>query len=440
GNLYTEEFYLLSQRALQPGGIFVQWLPYHQVDNVNLKLIARTFQHVYPHATLWLNRFKGYAFLVGTLEPLHIDVALLQQRLRQPSVQGDLAEVYVATPWQFLESFTMCSDTLRRYTAGNARLNSYNHPYVEFYGMAWHDPVDENLAELAWFADDVIPLLVFNADYTPVQQQAIQERVALQRRISRYIFRGYLASWRRQLQEGTREYRKALKLDPHDDGVKFALGVASVHKRAALAALEHRPGDVKSLGKLGYIAWSEQDYDEAIRRFRRVLAFDTRNASAYIHLGVSYAAQGNFEASIAAYREAQGLKPDLGNVVEPSIDLVERLRRARQHPEDPAAQAHLGELYACYVRCDSVIECFEKMTPLAPRSPQGWRTLARYYEAEERDADAVRAYDRALALDSTHILARNNREKLLIKHALELGKPVTLTLGVNTPLTIDPAD
>ena len=77
GNLYTREFYALSRRVLRPGGIFVQWLPYHQVDNASLKLIARTFLDVYPHATLWLNRFKGYALLVGTLGPLRIDVGRL---------------------------------------------------------------------------------------------------------------------------------------------------------------------------------------------------------------------------------------------------------------------------------------------------------------------------------------------------------------------------
>src|SRR5262249_58571455 len=70
GNLYTREFYELSRRVLRPNGIFVQWLPYHQVDNASLKTIARTFQSVYPHATLWLNRFKGYALLLGTREPL----------------------------------------------------------------------------------------------------------------------------------------------------------------------------------------------------------------------------------------------------------------------------------------------------------------------------------------------------------------------------------
>ena len=439
GNLYTREFYELSRRVLNPGGIFVQWLPYHQVDNESLKMIARTFQAVYPHATMWLNRFKGYTLLLGTLEPLWVDVGRLEAHFRVPAIQEDLAEVHVATPWQFLESFAMRADTVRRYAAGDTRLNTYDRPYVEFFGVSWRDPVEENLAELAGFGDDVTSLLAPN-DGSPSEQERIRERMAVQRRISRYIAHGYLASWRRQLQEGTREYRKALKLDLRDDGVKFALGVAAVHKRAALAALERRPDDIKSLGKLGYIAWSEHDYDEAIRRFRRVLALDARNAPAYIHLGVSYAAQGNFDASIAAYREALVLKPDLGNVVEPSIDLVERLRRARQHPEDPAAQAHLGELYANDGRFDSAIECFEKATALAPRSPQGWLTLARYYEAEERDADAVRAYDRALALDPTRVQARNNREKLLIKHALELGKPVTITLGVNTPLTIDPDD
>jgi len=437
GNLYTREFYELSKRVLKPGGIFVQWLPYHQVDTASLKMIARTFQDVYPHATMWLNRFKGYTLLLGTLEPLQIDVARLEAHFRTPAIQRDLAEVHVATPWQFLESFAMRADTVRRYAAGNTRLNTYDHPYVEFYGLSWRDPVEENLAELAYFADDVTPLLAF-ADISPAEQQGIRGRMAVQRRISRYIVRGYLANWRRQLQNGTREYRKALKLDPQDDGIKFALGIAAVHKRHALSALERRSDDVKSLSKLGYIAWHEQDYDEAIRRFRQVLAIDAHQAAAYIHLGVSYAAQENFDASIAAYQKAKDLRADLAGVVGQSIDLVERLRRAKEHPNDPAVQERLGELYASDGRFDRAIECFEKVTALAPDSPQEFFTLARYYEAEERDAEALRAYDRGLALDPTNAPARNNREKLSIKRALELGKPVVLALAGAGLLTVDP--
>src|SRR6185295_8850184 len=177
----------------------------------------------------------------------------------------------------------MRPDTLRRYTAGSSRVNSYDHPYVEFYGVSWHDPVEENLAELARFADDVTPVLTFAGASTEAERLT-RDRLAVQRRISRHIFRGYLANWRRQLQEGTREYRKALKLDPQDEGMKFALGIGAVHKQQALATLQRQPGDIKSLSKLGYIAWNEQEYDEAIRYFQQVLTLAPRQAAAYVHL------------------------------------------------------------------------------------------------------------------------------------------------------------
>jgi spermidine synthase len=413
GNLYTREFYALSARVLRPGGIFVQWLPYHQVDNLSLKRIARTFQTVYPHATLWLNRFKGYALLLGTLEPLRIDVARLEARFRQVAIQHDLAEVHVATPWQFLEGFTMHADTLRRYTAGVERLNTYNHPYVEFFGLSWHDPVEENLAELAQFADDVTPLLVFDTSYTPEQLQTIRARLTLQRRISAHIFRGYLAHWRRQLQEGTREYRKALKLDPQDEGIKFALGVAAVHKQSALAVLLQQPRDTKALSKLGYIAWNEQQYDEALQRFQQVLAIDPTQAAAYVHLGVNYTALERFGEAIAAYRQAERLQPSLAHMVQQSINLIEHLQRAREQPDDPLVHFQLGTIYSDDGRSDRAIEAFEKVVALTPQLPQGWLYLAINYEAEARYAEALQACGQVLALEPDNALARTLYDRLM---------------------------
>jgi spermidine synthase len=437
GNLYTREFYELSKQALRPGGLFVQWLPYHQVDNTSLKLIARTFQHVYPHATLWLNRFKGYTLLLGSREPLRIDVAQLAERFHRSAVQHDLAEVHVATPWQFLEGFTMRADTLRRYTAGETRLNSYNHPYVEFYGTSWHDPVEENLAELAWFADDVTPLLEFATDFSPQRRQEVLARLEQQRRISHYIFQGYLANWRRQLQAGTRAYRKALKLDPDDEGVKFALGVSTRHKEQALEALAHQPDDTKALSKLGYIAWNEQQYDEAVRYFQRVLEIDPNNAAAYIHLGVNYVAQERFEASITAYREAERLNPDFAELVAQSIQLVQYQQRAAVQPDDLEVHWQLGLMYSADGRSDRAIEAFERVTALAPHFLPGFLQLARNYEAEGRDSEAMHAYSRVLEIEPVHVQARNNYEKLAIKMALERGEPASVRLDTENVLEID---
>src|SRR5207302_187976 len=119
------------------------------------------------------------------------------------------------------------------------------------------------------------------------------------------------------------------------------------------------------------------------------------------------------------------------------IDLVEHLQRAKDHPDDPTVQAQLGELYASDGRSDRASESFEKVVALAPHWPQGFFTLARHYEAEERDADALRAYGQGLALDPSDAQARNNYEKLAIKTALAQGKPVALTLSPNQTVQID---
>jgi len=153
---------------------------------------------------------------------------------------------------------------------------------------------------------------------------------------------------------------------------------------------------------------------------------------------VNYAAQERFEASIAAYQEAKRLNPDLARLVEQSVDLVEHLQRAKEHPEDPAVHARLGEIYASDGRSDRAIESFEKVIALAQRQPQSFFTLARHYEAEERNAEALRAYGQGLTLDPSNAQARNNYEKLAIKTALAQGKPVVLTLGTDQTMEIDP--
>jgi Tfp pilus assembly protein PilF len=78
------------------------------------------------------------------------------------------------------------------------------------------------------------------------------------------------------------------------------------------------------------------------------------------------------------------------------------------------------------------------LVALAPHWPQGFFTLARHYEVEEREADALQTYSRGLALDPSNAQARNNYEKLAIKMALAQDKPVVLALGADQKVEIDP--
>lgn len=47
GSLYTQEHFEAIRNRLQPGGLFCQWLPLHQLDEVGWQVIAATFQRVF---------------------------------------------------------------------------------------------------------------------------------------------------------------------------------------------------------------------------------------------------------------------------------------------------------------------------------------------------------------------------------------------------------
>jgi spermidine synthase len=110
--LFTREFYTLTQQRLAPGGVFVQWLPFHDLSQRDYRDIVRTFQSVFPHTTLW---YTGgtHTFLVGTPEPLtRTQVEAMAQRLKEQGFAGDFGDEQ-----QFVGDFLMDEATVARYAA-----------------------------------------------------------------------------------------------------------------------------------------------------------------------------------------------------------------------------------------------------------------------------------------------------------------------------------
>jgi spermidine synthase len=84
GNLYSVEMYRTVARRLGDGGLFCQWLPLYQLTREEFEVIARTFMTAFPHVTLWRNDFfpnRPVLGLVGTLQPLRVDLDPIGQRL-----------------------------------------------------------------------------------------------------------------------------------------------------------------------------------------------------------------------------------------------------------------------------------------------------------------------------------------------------------------------
>jgi spermidine synthase len=90
--LFTSEFYALVRQRLADDGVFVQWLPFHDLSSQDYRDIVKTFQSVFPHTSLW---YTGgtHSFLVATPQPLtRAQVAALDTRIQAAGVADDLGD------------------------------------------------------------------------------------------------------------------------------------------------------------------------------------------------------------------------------------------------------------------------------------------------------------------------------------------------------------
>jgi spermidine synthase len=89
--LFTQEFYRSVAARLAPGGVFMQWLPFHSLREADYQAILRTCQSVFPHATLW---YTGGSHTLLVVTPERLTGERLAEQLRgvadNPIVLGDL--------------------------------------------------------------------------------------------------------------------------------------------------------------------------------------------------------------------------------------------------------------------------------------------------------------------------------------------------------------
>ena len=67
GALYTREHFAAIHRRLAPDGVFCQWLPLFQMDEMTLRVITRTFLAEFPQGEAWLLRFNVDTPVIGLI-------------------------------------------------------------------------------------------------------------------------------------------------------------------------------------------------------------------------------------------------------------------------------------------------------------------------------------------------------------------------------------
>jgi hypothetical protein len=117
-NLYTKEFYELARKRLAPDGMICTWSNVAMMPHDELRMMLRTFQEVFPHASVWTLHDDGkYLVMVGTKQPFQVDLASVCRHYLWPRVHEDMKKLQFQSPYEILATFLLGEEELRRYVA-----------------------------------------------------------------------------------------------------------------------------------------------------------------------------------------------------------------------------------------------------------------------------------------------------------------------------------
>ncbi len=266
-NLYDVEYFRFSRERLRPGGMVVVWMPLGGLSQDMFKIALRTFHVVFPEMAVFYmdNEPTHYILLVGWRDRMTIDLERMRERLREPDVKADLAELSLDDPIKILSTWITGGDPLRAYLAGKA-LNTENFPYLEFgsprYGYE-DRPILDNLASL--IAVHNSPRRFLSPGGVTAEQLSTLDRYE---RALPKIIEGHAHYRNLEIEAATRSYLEALAITPEDKSVARLLTFPELAAGARLGS----PWSFLMLGRSLQLQGRAEDASRCYRRVEQILA------------------------------------------------------------------------------------------------------------------------------------------------------------------------
>lgn len=202
-NLYSSEFYALAGKRLKPSGLLAQWLPLATQNDDDTRSLVRSFLDSVPHVSLWTTEFNEM-LLVGSFEPLQLDVPRIAERLGRPDVATALREVGIASPAALLALWVTDRVGLERY-ADDALAVTDDRPRIEY--ATWVRPKEVARVLPRLLALHEAPPLRGADEVWLSQMAADRERLMTFYRAGLHAYDGDRLSWQqemRRVMEGAR--------------------------------------------------------------------------------------------------------------------------------------------------------------------------------------------------------------------------------------------
>lgn len=140
GSLYTLEHFQNARRRLEPGGVFVQWLPLHQLTKDDFLVIARTMVEAFDQVSMWRHNFQPGNEMVAlmghpkgaALPACSLDSSAEQELAVAGKTHRDLRALNLPLDPQTILLFYAGNLTAARSLFESVALNTDNFPVIEY--------------------------------------------------------------------------------------------------------------------------------------------------------------------------------------------------------------------------------------------------------------------------------------------------------------------
>ena len=321
-SLYTREFLASCRERLLPRGSMMVFLHLYSMDLATFRGLIRTFQSVFPEASLWETAFGSDYVLFGVKDDLQIEWRELVGRLARPAIARDLARVGMHDAGDFLQALIAEPEALRRF-AGSGVVYTDDHNRLEFeaprsvYRRA-------ELGDMKMLHDLQPPglpvwLRLSPGSLTAAEQAMLQATAAAQG----LLWQGLASLSRARAQEATQYFVAALEQDPWIAGLEDNLVEAARSTSEAMLAAGDTPGAIalyerilalnpdlaEIQGRLGYLLGSAGRLAEAEAAYRHAVAVQPRNVAMRSNLALALARQGEFDAAATQLQAVLAQRP-----------------------------------------------------------------------------------------------------------------------------------
>jgi spermidine synthase len=139
--LYTREYFELMRDSLSADGVAAAWLPVGGLSFGDLRTLIASFDHVFPHTTVWyFTQFPThFIILVGTPGPTLVSLPELDEKMAR--VERDLRSLSVDNVYELASMLLLGENDVDALVEGQ-RLHTDNRPILEYSDMDLYNVED----------------------------------------------------------------------------------------------------------------------------------------------------------------------------------------------------------------------------------------------------------------------------------------------------------